>query len=370
MADNSTNDELVSQFMAFTGSSDPSRAASYLEMSGGDLQTAVGLYMEHEQTPSAGIAGGAGASSGDAFGAGGLLGDEDVVRAPDETRRMQLMDDRMMHHHHMIDPSMHLMNAMMEEQFASAFEERPRSSSSGRIDPRGAVNAAAAAETKTGDEDEDDDQDYNYDDDDEDENAGGGNDNDASTGGVARLSDMFAAPTHLIHSTGGFQGSRAAAKDAKRWLLVNIQRDAEFASHALNRDVWRDELVENLVRAGFIFWQQVCQFCQSVRLREILSSHFFASLFLIFSLIRQQKDEPMLSDTKSLIFLILGLLTLVQGASYGGKKAGRKKIQSPPKLLRRWPWTFVLETRLIDHPKLLVPVDPAVAALARPRVHQ
>jgi len=37
--------------------------------------------------------------------------------------------------------------------------------------------------------------------------------------------------------------------------MVNIQRDNEFSSHALNRDVWRDELVENLIREGFIFWQ-------------------------------------------------------------------------------------------------------------------
>ena len=51
------------------------------------------------------------------------------------------------------------------------------------------------------------------------------------------------------------------AKDSKRWLLVNIQKDSEFASHALNRDVWRDELVENLVREGFILWQTVRIVC-------------------------------------------------------------------------------------------------------------
>ena len=73
----------------------------------------------------------------------------------------------------------------------------------------------------------------------------------------ARLSDMFAPPTHLMHKAGGFQGARAMAKDSKRWLLVNLQRDSEFSCHALNRDVWRDELVENLVREGFIFWQAV-----------------------------------------------------------------------------------------------------------------
>ncbi len=72
-----------------------------------------------------------------------------------------------------------------------------------------------------------------------------------------RLADMFAAPSHLIHRGGGFQGARNVAKDSRRWLLVNLQCDADFACHALNRDVWRDELVENLVREGFVFWQDV-----------------------------------------------------------------------------------------------------------------
>ena len=71
------------------------------------------------------------------------------------------------------------------------------------------------------------------------------------------LGDMFSPPIHLIHKGGGFQGARAVAKDSKRWLLVNIQKDSEFSSHALNRDVWRDDLVENLIREGFIFFQTV-----------------------------------------------------------------------------------------------------------------
>eukprot|EP01083_Nonionella_stella_P284134 967109_1 len=72
-----------------------------------------------------------------------------------------------------------------------------------------------------------------------------------------KLSEMFAAPTHLMHIGGGFQGARNVAKDSRRWLLVNLQSDEDFACHALNRDVWRDELVENLVREGFVFWQSV-----------------------------------------------------------------------------------------------------------------
>lgn len=112
------NDELVSQFMAFTGSSDASRAVSYLEMSGGNLETAVSLFMEHEQ---GGGAGGAGI--------------EHEVRAPDATQTMRLMDDNVMHH-----PSFQLMQAMMEEQLAqTAFAPLVPA------DVRAAVNAAAHA---------------------------------------------------------------------------------------------------------------------------------------------------------------------------------------------------------------------------------
>ena len=68
---------------------------------------------------------------------------------------------------------------------------------------------------------------------------------------------MFAPPRHLLCQE-SFEGARTMAKDGKRWLLVNLQRDNEFSCHALNRDVWRDELVENLIGDGFIFWQEVC----------------------------------------------------------------------------------------------------------------
>lgn len=304
---NTKNDELVSNFMAFTGSSDPARANSYLEMCGGDLQTAVGLYLEHEHGGSESMLGGGGAGGGGGIGTGssrtgsaasstgavgggggggsdaslgpGLLGDDDWdVRAPDATQTMRLMDDPP--HHHMLmsaDPTYQLMHAMMDEQLAqSAFASSPQPAplATRRLDVRAAINAAERAASlrlarhhDIDIDNDDSDQEYNYDDQDGDDASNGGKHDDEDddddvqivpSGPVApRLSDMFAAPTHLIHKAGGFAGARASAKDSKRWLLVNIQRDAEFSSHALNRDVWRDELVENLIREGFIFWQAV-----------------------------------------------------------------------------------------------------------------
>jgi UBX domain-containing protein 7 len=136
------------------------------------------------------------------------------------------------------------MNAMFEEQRAtSAFA-------------RDAVNIAAAAanaaalDTSMGDGN--DSVDDNTDGEEKEESKR------KSPPSVAGLADMFAAPRHLMYTEGGFEGARTMAKDTKRWLLVNLQRDSEFSCHALNRDVWRDELVENLIREGFIFWQAVC----------------------------------------------------------------------------------------------------------------
>jgi hypothetical protein len=126
-----------------------------------------------------------------------------------------------------------LMGALMQanadddlQVMASAFSRA--------VDPRAAVNAAAAAAAMEQQEEEEE----------------------SKQPAEPGLDDLFAPPTNLMFQ-GGFQGARAVAKDAKRWLLVNIQQDASFASHALNRDVWRNDLVENLVREGFILFQTV-----------------------------------------------------------------------------------------------------------------
>ena len=187
-----------------------------------NVETAVGLFMEHEQHSH-----GNNSTSMDSSGGGPGVD----IRAPDETQTMRLMDD-----HGMAPAGLQGYADMMDDQdiVMSAFAH---------VDARAAVNAAAAAAS-------DSEQKHSHQDKHKSEEMSGS------------LSDMFAPPTTLMHRGGGFQGARATARDARRWLLVNIQRDSEFACHALNRDVWRDELVVNLVREGFIFWQAVSQLYQ------------------------------------------------------------------------------------------------------------
>jgi len=95
------------------------------------------------------------------------------------------------------------------------------------------------------------------------------------------LSNMFAPPTHLMHTEGGFQGARALAKQTKKWLLVNIQSDTDFACHALNRDVWRDELVINLVQEGFLFWQALDQSTDGMTYCQRYGVHGFPHIAIL-----------------------------------------------------------------------------------------
>lgn len=324
MSSSSGNDELVSQFMAFTGCDDATQASSYLEMSGNNVETAVGLYIEH--------GGGGGGGGNSAAGAAASMM-EDAVRAPDATRRDRLLDDHMP----LADPTYHLMNAMMEEQMQTAFAAPMR------VDARAAVNAAAEESKQAGMDDDggDEEAEYNYEDEEEDKEV------QMIAGPTpAGLADMFAAPTHLIHSAGGFQGARASARDSRRWLLVNIQRDSEFASHALNRDVWRDELVENLIREGFILWQAVSQVA-SVRNASRLSRYLLA----YSSLTLHRTVERTSNDMRSEISRTLPLSIHERVVCCGARKVGRWKTPSRPKPLPKWPWTFAHAIRLIDRRK-------------------
>ena len=320
------DDELVSQFLMFTGTDDVSKASSYLEMAAGNLERAVGLFMDHSAPAASSGGGGLGFGGG---GGGGARMEGDEIRAPDATQTMRLMDDDSGPMGGGIMMSGGMMNPYM--QLDHMFGVQNTAFGSRSLNVREAVNSAAAA--AAGDSDDEykengmdeskDDGNYNYEDDDDDDD-----DDMEEKNHIARLADMFAPPEHLMYSEGGFEGARNMAKDSKRWLLVNIQKDSEFASHALNRDVWRDELVENLVREGFILWQTVrivCVATQSQPWIRRTSSHNFCLAGISLTLL--QKGGCTLSATRSLIFLTLVLLIHELVASCGKKKAGRSKTQ-------------------------------------------
>jgi len=65
------------------------------------------------------------------------------------------------------------------------------------------------------------------------------------------LSKIYQAPTDII-TQGLFDEVKQLANHHDKWLLVNIQSDSEFQSHLLNRDVFSDDSVKELIKCKLL----------------------------------------------------------------------------------------------------------------------
>lgn len=69
-----------------------------------------------------------------------------------------------------------------------------------------------------------------------------------------RLEDLFRPPCNILF-LGSFMEARDHAKTLNRWLLVNVQNPQEFCCQVLNRDVWPNQQIQEIVKDHFILWQ-------------------------------------------------------------------------------------------------------------------
>ncbi len=54
---------------------------------------------------------------------------------------------------------------------------------------------------------------------------------------------------------GTFDDAKDTAKRTNKWLLANVQDGGDFQCQLLNRDVWSDKAVKELIQQHFVFWQ-------------------------------------------------------------------------------------------------------------------
>lgn len=72
-----------------------------------------------------------------------------------------------------------------------------------------------------------------------------------------RLEDLFRPPSNILF-LGSFMEARDHAKTLNRWLLVNVQNPQEFSCQVLNRDVWPNQQIQEIVKDHFVLWQVLC----------------------------------------------------------------------------------------------------------------
>lgn len=69
-----------------------------------------------------------------------------------------------------------------------------------------------------------------------------------------RLADLFRPPYELMNRL-DWDDARDTGKQEQKWLLVNVQDMQDFNCQALNRDIWKNESIVDLVKENFIFLQ-------------------------------------------------------------------------------------------------------------------
>lgn len=70
----------------------------------------------------------------------------------------------------------------------------------------------------------------------------------------SRLARLFRPPFSLMTPV-GLDQARSLAQGQQKLIMVNIQDTTEFDCQVLNRDVWKDESVQAMVKTNFIFLQ-------------------------------------------------------------------------------------------------------------------
>lgn len=70
----------------------------------------------------------------------------------------------------------------------------------------------------------------------------------------AGLQDLFRPPLELMYR-GPFVTAREEGTTKNKWLLVNIQDGRVWPCQTLNRDVWSNQTVKDILKENFIFWQ-------------------------------------------------------------------------------------------------------------------
>ncbi|GMR34147.1 hypothetical protein PMAYCL1PPCAC_04342, partial [Pristionchus mayeri] len=94
------------------------------------------------------------------------------------------------------------------------------------------------------------------------------------------LQSLFRPPIDILFA-GDWESAKAASIERECWVLVNVQDMKEFASQTLNRDVWSNGGVKELVKSNFLFWQVTLDSADGQRMRSYYGVHSCPAVFIV-----------------------------------------------------------------------------------------
>jgi len=228
------SDDDVATFVSMT-SADPNQARSYIEMAGGDLQQAINLFLEMGGGPSSSpvIQPGSAPAAPPAMPAAGVV-DADVAAEVAAVAAAAGISTSMQD----VEEEVRAPIASYQDQLVNPDVERRR------MQEHIAADAASMSKRMAFDRPMD--------------TAGAGSgeqpDVDMTRSNGQAINQLFSAPSY--NETKPYLETVEQARNEQKWVLVNIQQAEVFASHQLNRDVWSDDTIKEIVTGSCLFWQR------------------------------------------------------------------------------------------------------------------
>lgn len=252
----------VAEFMAITGAENGDLANQFIDMAGGDLETAISLFFEHGGNSQLGAA-----TQGDndlaqrlqneAYGGQNAGNDDDYVRPPDQARHETLAET------HVFPGTFGGYGGSFQHLrgVRDMFDDsRPSGVFNQRLDEEMSSSVSNSSNSEEEDGDEEGLQELveepvvELDED--------GNVREytrlvprpRTLSKEERLARLFRPPFDMI-SKRNLDSARSKAKKRGKWIMINVQDAGVFQCQALNRDLWSSKDVKKIIKPNFVFLQ-------------------------------------------------------------------------------------------------------------------
>ncbi|KAJ2874925.1 UBX domain protein Ubx2, partial [Coemansia asiatica] len=95
-----------------------------------------------------------------------------------------------------------------------------------------------------------------------------------------RLAELFKPPFDIMYR-GDFSSARQAARESGKWVLINVQDVTDFRCQALNRDIWRQQIIKDVVSKDFVFFQTSTETPEGARLATMYVAREFPFIAVV-----------------------------------------------------------------------------------------
>lgn len=104
----------------------------------------------------------------------------------------------------------------------------------------------------------------------------------------SRLSDLYRPPVEISFA-GPLQAVRDYSKQKNRWLIVNVQDNVDFQCQVLNRDIWSNPKLREIIKKYFVFWQVATDNSEGLRFQAFYSIASFPYVGIIDPITGEEK---------------------------------------------------------------------------------